>query len=81
MANLTENISVEDIRDKAVQYYEDTETRANIQDLLNILYYQVCRLSIWFSFMRYFARAFEGVKERDLIPEPRWRERIHRWIL
>ena len=41
MTNPTQTENVEDDRDKAVQYYEDTGTRASIQDLLNILYYQV----------------------------------------
>ena len=41
MAILAESEDMQDIRDKAVQYYEETGTRANIQDLLNMLYYQV----------------------------------------
>ena len=28
-------------RDKAVEYYEDTGTRQNIQDLLNVMYFEV----------------------------------------
>ena len=30
-----------DERDKAVRYYEDNGTRANIQQLLNIMYFKV----------------------------------------
>ena len=41
MAILVESGDMQDVRDKAVQYYEETGTRANIQDLLNMLYYQV----------------------------------------